>query len=242
MRALVVSDLHYTLPQLDWVVGQAPQYDVVCLVGDLLDVSSRVPPETQIVVVGEYLHRLASVTDVVVCSGNHDLTARNVHGEKHAPWIEEAAAEGLTVDWGGLELDDVRITAVPWWDGPRTRDDVSSFLADAARDRPANWVWLYHFPPDGSSTSWVGTKHIGDRDLTAWIDEHRPDLVLTGHIHDSPFREGGSWIAELGDTWVINAGTQPGPIPAHAIIDTTAGTADWWSPYGQEQRQLWPAA
>jgi len=28
MRILLVSDLHYTLPQLDWVVRAAPSFDL----------------------------------------------------------------------------------------------------------------------------------------------------------------------------------------------------------------------
>jgi len=33
MRILLVSDLHYTLPQLDWVVRAAPRFDLVVLAG-----------------------------------------------------------------------------------------------------------------------------------------------------------------------------------------------------------------
>ena len=39
MRILVVSDLHYTLKQLDWVTAVAPDYDLVVIAGDLLDMS-----------------------------------------------------------------------------------------------------------------------------------------------------------------------------------------------------------
>lgn len=37
MRILVVSALHYDLPQLDWVVRVAPDFDLVVLAGDHLD-------------------------------------------------------------------------------------------------------------------------------------------------------------------------------------------------------------
>ena len=42
VRILLVSDLHYTLPQLDWVVASAPAFDPVVLAGDQLDISSTV--------------------------------------------------------------------------------------------------------------------------------------------------------------------------------------------------------
>ena len=86
--------------------------------------------------------------------------------------------------------------------------------------------------------SWVGSKHIGDTDLVAWIEQHQPDMVLTGHIHQSPFRAGGSWVDRIGHTWVFNAGRQIGPVPTHVIIDTEAGRAEWFSLAGAEYVEL----
>ena len=241
MQLLLASDLHYALPQLDWIADQAADFDLVVLAGDHLDLRSAVPLDSQIVVVRTYVRRIGEQTAVAFASGNHDLTARNDHDEKAAPWIEEAADDGAVVDWGRWERDGVRVTVCPWWDGPRTRDDVDAQLAADAVDRPPVWIWVYHHPPDESSVSWTGRRHIGDTDLNRWIDTHRPDVVLTGHIHDSPFKTDGSWIDRIGDTWVLNAGHAPGPIPAHAVIDTSAGTAEWWSPYGSDDRTLWAA-
>lgn len=242
MRLLVVSDLHYTLPQFDWVFEQAADFDVVVFAGDSLDLASAVALESQIVVIRTYLRKVAERATTVVCSGNHDLTARNEHGEKHAPWVKEAHTDGVVTDGGSLDIGGCRITVCPWWDGPLTKLDVDRQLA-AARDDAASLrqIWIYHFPPDEASVSWIGQRHIGDRDLNAWIGRHQPDLVLTGHIHDSPFKTGGSWVARLDETWVINPGHAPGPIPAHAIVDTAAGTAEWWSPFARGDEQLWPA-
>ena len=76
MRVLLTSDLHYTLPQLDWVASVAGEYDLVVLAGDHLDIASIVEPDAQIAVVLEYLSRIAAKTTVVACSGNHDLNAQ----------------------------------------------------------------------------------------------------------------------------------------------------------------------
>ena len=74
MRILLVSDLHYTLPQFDWIVAAAPDFDLVVLAGDHLDVASAVPLDAQSVVVERYVALLRGRTTVVVSSGNHDLT------------------------------------------------------------------------------------------------------------------------------------------------------------------------
>jgi predicted phosphodiesterase len=51
MRTLLVSDLHYSLPQLDWVVAASASFDVVALAGDSLNINSPVPLDAQSVVV-----------------------------------------------------------------------------------------------------------------------------------------------------------------------------------------------
>src|SRR5690242_5458019 len=89
MKILVVADIHYALPQFDWVVEVAPRYDLVVIAGDLLDTNSLVDPGTQIVVVLKYLRKLRELARLVVCSGNHDLDAVGPGGEKQALWMEE---------------------------------------------------------------------------------------------------------------------------------------------------------
>ena len=66
------------------------------------------------------------------------------------------------------------------------RDAVVAQLAVDATRRPARWVWVYHWPPVGSPTCWNGRRHYGDADLAGWIDTYRPDVVLTGHVHEPP--------------------------------------------------------
>ena len=94
MRLLLVADLHYTLPQFDWLVRVAPAFDVVVIAGDLLDISSTVPLNAQAVVVLRYLRLLHETTTLVVGSGNHDLTGPDARGEQAALWLAEARTGG----------------------------------------------------------------------------------------------------------------------------------------------------
>ena len=90
MRILLVSDLHYSLPQFDWVVGAAPGFDLVVVAGDSLNIASPVPLDAQSVVVLRYLALLDDVTTVAVSSGNHDLTGPDTAGEQSALWLASA--------------------------------------------------------------------------------------------------------------------------------------------------------
>ena len=234
MRILLVSDLHYCLPQLDWVVRAAPSFDLVVLAGDQLSISSPVSLDAQSVVILEYLRLLHSRGRVAVCSGNHDLTGPDAQGEQSALWLKEARAAGVPTDGDSLLLGDTLLTICPWWDGPAGRAALEAQLAADAARRPARWAWVYHWPPTGSPTCWTGRRHYGDDDLAGWIARFQPDMVLAGHVHEPPFKPDGAWADRIGVTWVFNAGNQIGPIPAHIVIDLAGGSATWWSLMGEE--------
>jgi Icc-related predicted phosphoesterase len=238
VRLLLVSDLHYTLRQFDWVVDRSPAFDLVVLAGDHLDISSSVALDAQIVVVLRYLTLLQSTGRIAVSSGNHDLTGFDEDGERAALWLDEARALGVSTDGDSLLIDDTLITVCPWWDGPVGREKVAAQLARDAARRPHRWVWVYHWPPLGSPTCWTGRRHYGDEVLGSWIDEHRPDVVLTGHVHDPPFKPDGGWADRIGDTWVFNAGRQIGATPARIELDLDEQRATWISLAGTEQFSL----
>lgn len=238
MRILLVSDLHYTLPQLDWVVRAAPNHDLVVLAGDSLDIASAVPLDVQTVVLLRYLALLREATQVAVSSGNHDLTGPDAQGEQAALWLPEARSAGVTTDGDTLEIGDTRISVFPWWDGPLGRAAVEARMAAQAATRPARWIWIYHWPPLGSPTCWTGKRHYGDADIGGWIDRFGPDLVLTGHVHEPPFKPTGAWADRRGASWIFNAGRQIGPVPAHIVIDLAGGAATWRSMLGEESLAL----
>jgi len=242
VRLLLVSDLHYTLPQLDWVVRAAPGYDLVVVAGDSLDISSAVPLDVQSVVLLRYFDLLEAASRVAVSSGNHDLTGPDAQGENCALWLAQARAAGVPTDGDSIELGDTLITICPWWDGPLGRDVLLARLeADAAR-RPARWIWVYHWPPIGSPTCWTGRRHYGDTEVGAWIDRLKPDVMLSGHVHEPPFKPAGAWADRIGTSWVFNAGRQIGPVPAHIAIDFAEGSATWRSMMGEESLRLSDAA
>ncbi len=228
MKLLCTADIHYRLPQLDWLLEQAATVDVVVIPGDHLQVIGAAPLEVQIVVVTKYLEQLADRAVVLASSGNHDLDGPGVPGEQATQWLRDLASDRLIVDGSSTDLGDVRFTVCPWWDGPLTRAAVDAQLREAAVDRPDRWVWVYHSPPADSPLCVAGpSKRFPDPDLAAWIDEHHPELVICGHIHQAPWADGGSWIDRRGSTWMVNAGHQPGPMPAHVVIDLDDRTAEW---------------
>jgi Icc-related predicted phosphoesterase len=227
MRALVVADLHYSLPQFDWLLAAAPQFDLVIFAGDALDVGSFVDFRAQIVVVKKYLSLLTDITKVILCSGNHDLDERSAEGEKISRWIGEVRELGIACDGDDLTVGETLFTVCPWWDGPLVKQRLEDQLQAASAKRPARWIWVHHAPPANSPTSWGGKRFFGDVDLVQWIARYQPSMVISGHVHQSPFIQDGSWFDRLGDTWVFNTGLQPGRPPVFIVLDIDEGKAFW---------------
>ena len=234
MKLLIVADIHYSLKQYDWVLAMAPRFDLVILAGDLLEISSSVERRAQMVVVKTYLERLAETARTIVCSGNHDLDLVDQAGEQVADWMRDLDLLGVVGDSTTLRLGDTLVTVCPWWDGPATKDAIAAQLAAIAPEPRDRWIWVYHAPPAESPVSWDGKRHYGDTELRRWIETYQPDMVVSGHVHNSPFVSGGSWADRIGETWVFNTGKQIGEVPAHIILDLDAATAWWFSIYGAE--------
>jgi Icc-related predicted phosphoesterase len=238
MKWLLVSDLHYGLRQYDWVAEVAAEFDVVVIAGDLLDIRSAVPIPAQTAAVSAQIARIGSRGTLAASSGNHDLDDRDAAGEKTALWLQRARSVGVHVDGDSIMVGSTLVTVCPWWDGPAGRQELEDrLIAESDRDKH-RWAWVYHSPPTGSPLSWDGRREYGDEALAEWIGRFEPDFVLTGHIHQAPFANGGGWSDRIGRTWLFNPGREPGPVPAHIVVDFETGLATWFSSEGPESLAL----
>ncbi|MES3000732.1 MAG: metallophosphoesterase [Pseudomonadota bacterium] len=237
MRLLLTSDLHYRLRHYDWLIGAASAFDAVVIAGDHIDSASIVPDGVQIAALSASLEAIARKAPLLVCSGNHDLNGRSMHGEKIADWLAGLRSAALAVDGDTVKIGDTLFTACPWWDGPHAREGIAALLEEAAKQRTGRWVWLHHAPPEGP-LAWTGKRFFGDEALPALIARHAPTAVLCGHIHEAPYKKGGSWVDRIGDTWLFNAGNQIGDIPARIEIDFGENIARWITMEGVEEKSL----
>src|SRR6266704_2524019 len=182
MRCLIVADLHYSLPQFDWLLSAAPQFDLVIFAGDALDVGSSVDFRAQIVVVKKYLALLSGLTRVILCSGNHDLDERNPQGEKIARWIGDVRELGIACDGDSLTIGDTFFTVCPWWDGPLVKQRIEDQLREAATGRLKRWIWVHQAPfiADGSWFDQLGSTWV----FNAGLQPGRPPVHIVVDIDD----------------------------------------------------------
>jgi predicted MPP superfamily phosphohydrolase len=92
--------------------ASSPDFDVVIIAGDLLDIASNVDGRAQTVVVLKYLERLKGTTRLFVCSGNHDLDSHNADGERVAKWFAKIRNLGIAADGVSLDVRPVRAQTI----------------------------------------------------------------------------------------------------------------------------------
>lgn len=238
MRILVVADIHYSLRQFDWLVEHGGDFDVVCIAGDLLEADSPVSLSAQAIVVRSYLDRLARVTRLLVCSGDHDLTGTDDTGERIAHWMAGLSEIDVVADGHSVEIDGTLFSVLPWWDGRNVRKEIAAQLARDGQREFTSWIWVHHAPPSGSPVAWSGQRYHGDNNLLEWIANYSPKVVFSGHVHDAPFVDGGGWVDRIDETLVFNMGRQTGETPAHIVLDTASDAAAWFSMEGVQKTAL----
>lgn len=236
MKILFTADLHMNLPQVDWLEKQAPQFDLVIISGDLLELAHQHSKSDQIAAIAPRLKSIHATTPLLFCSGNHDSNAQTPEGEENAPWLQELAT--LLATPRDFENGQYRFTPCPWWNGPNTRSQMLAELEADQPESPTQWTWLHHAPPRGSKTAWTRKGDVGDPYLLKLIGRFKPAYILSGHVHNAPFYPDGSWCEKIGATWVFNPGKQPGEIPAHIRLDLANRTARYSSLEGIAIQEL----
>lgn len=85
---------------------------------------------------------------------------------------------------------------------------------DAARQ-----LWIMHEPPTGTRLSADGSVVEGHPWWRDAIEEHQPRMVVCGHDHGTPIKN-GIWQDQIGRTSVINIGqNMDGPLHATLILE-----------------------
>jgi hypothetical protein len=75
---------------------------------------------------------------VMVASGNHDLDGPGPEGEQRASWLSALRGPALYGDGQSVDVDGVRFTVCPWWDGPQTKEIVERQLDGVRYPTPSS--------------------------------------------------------------------------------------------------------
>ena len=214
MKILLTADLHCNSEWFSWVEGQASNFGLISIAGDLLNIFSKIPVEDQLNLVKEFLQRLTQKTSVAVCSGNHDpieVLPPLVAGAETcyvASWLKEIGGPNLITD-GQTRLvgAQVIVTTIPF----SSSLELEGALIDEAKHLKAEyngqWVLLIHDPARAQSI----------------ISKARPDFVHFGHYHGPD-----GFSRRSNNTLFLSAGQRlEAAIPNHITLDSDTGIAVW---------------
>ena len=192
MKILAISDTHGNTGLVKKIaeIAEKEKVDLILHGGDLTWFGKE---EKGI------LAPLTKKNTVLMVHGNHDPenlleklesaypTAISIHKKSHL--IDNIGFFGTgTTDWGFIEDSHIVFKELK---------DAHSDIKDLKKK-----IMISHSPPTGSMIELMGFP--GSYGVRKAIKEFRPDVVITGHIH-----EGGGLIEDIDGTKVINASMSP---------------------------------
>ena len=201
MKLLVISDLHAHNDVLDKMDDIFSAADAVLFAGDFAECFK---PETG----DEALERLCSKHDTIFAVlGNCDNEVFLGDLEEKDICVEKALVfhEGLAFAGSG---GGTKFTGKTEFE--RTEEECLGdfdILVNSVEQGGDNSLWqntilISHNPPKGKTVDAVNAAlHAGSQMFTDFILEHKPLVVICGHIHE------GVGSEKIGDTVVINPGS-----------------------------------
>lgn len=238
MRVLHVTDLHFSKPWFEWLLRNAIRYDLVCISGDLFDLCG---PEFIHNDGGEVIAQQSewltdwmrayvkeTPTPLALCSGNHDDLGWAVA-------IRFLFPKGKILSDQSSEILDLRgqklvVSCLPYFGD----DEVSQTLLEGDRlrhEHGAKWIVLSHEPPflvEPVCTIFGEEAHRQLHGVEELLAEHRPDYVLSGHIHELPYGRVGDCWRPFQNTTLLNPGqNDEAAIPNFIEFDPFTHRAAW---------------
>lgn len=193
MRILGITDLHGESEVLDRILAQAGPVDVILLGGDITHFGTPNAAEALV----QQTQRVCP--QVLAVAGNCD-----------SPDIELRLSElGVSLCGRGRVIQATGfygVSAMPPWHGTMyelTEEQIAAALQAGREQLPDSCpqVLLSHPPPrDTHLDRTLRGAHVGSTAVRRCIEEVRPILVVTGHIHEA------RGIDALGPTTIVNCG------------------------------------
>lgn len=195
MKFLIISDGHGDLDVLDKLDSEFKSCDVVLFGGDFAKFKE---PESGLPFLQKLIKKHDSIHSVL---GNCDEPEFLEIIEQYDISVQKSLVFGLSFSFIGCGGGTKFTGTTP---NERSEDEILSDLKMLSDDVDLGWsklILITHNPPKDTKTDTInGGIHVGSEKIRTWIEEHRPFLVITGHIHES------AGIDYIGETPVINPG------------------------------------
>lgn len=194
LKLLVLSDIHGATGPIDAAAALIGGADAVVVAGDLTRTKTR-----------------AEAADIVACLERHAARILAVHGNCDRSEVGEYLEEkGYSLHGKGMVLAGIGFFGLGG-SSPTPLNTATEYTEEAiaetlragygAAKGASPVVLVSHVPPRGIRDRAFFGLRGGSRSVRAFLEAHRVDLCLCGHIHEA------AGVERLGGTLVANAGS-----------------------------------
>ncbi|OHB47707.1 MAG: hypothetical protein A2099_01455 [Planctomycetes bacterium GWF2_39_10] len=194
MKIISFGDVHGDTNNLIKIKSELENADLIVISGDLTNYHGKVEAKKVLESIKRYNKRLLAQY------GNLDQPEVN----------EYLTGEGINLHGNGYVFGDVGIfgcggSSPTPFNTPSeiSESDIKKYLTDGyTKVKNAKWkIMVCHTPPKDTVIDIVRSgMHVGSSTVRDFIVQYKPDVCISGHIHESRGKD------EVGDTVVLNAG------------------------------------
>lgn len=195
MRILVLSDIHGKQTKLETIVANINAVDLVCIAGDFTTHGTVSNVQTLFHVLQQY------TSSIVAVAGNMDSQDIDRWLDEQGYGINSKGKVFGKVGISGVSAAPLSILHTPY---EVSEKDIEDALMRGWKDiqHAERRIILSHTPPHKTNLDRVRIgMHVGSTALRKFIEEHSPDLVLCGHIHEAKGTD------RIGNTILCNCGS-----------------------------------
>lgn len=194
MKIISFGDVHEDTKNLEKIGSELRTSDLIIISGDLTNYHGRCAAERVINEVRGYNR------NILAQFGNLDLKEVD----------DYLSSEGINLHANGYIFGDLGIFGVGGsnptpFNTPSefSEKEIESLLLsghEKVKDCRVK-IMVPHMPPKDTNADMVtNSLHVGSKSVREFIMRHKPEICLTGHIHE------GRGSGRIGDTLILNAG------------------------------------
>ena len=194
MKIISFGDVHEDTSNLIKIKSELENADLIIISGDLTNYHGKAEAKKVLDSIKKY---------------NKHLLAQ--YGNLDQPEVDGYfTSEGINLHGNGYIFEDIGIfgcggsTSTPFNTPSEISEaDIERFLTNGYNKvKNAKWkIMVCHTPPKDTAIDVIRSGlHVGSSVVRDFIVQYKPDVCISGHIHESRARD------KVGDTIVLNAG------------------------------------
>ncbi|HJO56284.1 MAG TPA: metallophosphoesterase [Candidatus Scalindua sp.] len=194
MKIISFGDIHEDCSNLTLLKDELKNTDLVIVTGDLTNNNGRKEAERVIEEIMKYNK------NILAQLGNLDQPGAN----------DYLTEKGINLHRNGFIRDDIGIFGVGGsnptpFNTPTefSEDEIETFLLDGINKVKGSTfkIMVPHMPPKDTKLDIISASvHVGSQSIRDFILKHKPDIALSGHIHEARGSD------TIGKTLAFNAG------------------------------------